>query len=277
MELIKNLQQYSYVMLDEGVKMMTVQQWCDVGFVIAVALISLRSLFGRKPPSWKSELQDVEQVLRGLVLEAGNASEELNSALGKRKRELETLLSKIEVVKEDNHKNASPQPIIDDDLPNDSWRRPFSLEKLKETLAQATDEEEEVIQIPAGLTLEMSTFKIARRLLLEGKEIHLVAKKVESPIAEIRFIERALIKEGRLSNKNIEEPTAELKVNGVFPRPKPAKQIIETSSAPPASNSINLIDQVEITTNRLREAQDLLRTLSANKELPIIERSRTVL
>ncbi|HQH27543.1 MAG TPA: hypothetical protein PLP17_09130 [Oligoflexia bacterium] len=54
--------------------------------------------------------------------------------------------------------------------------------------------------------IDPATFHIARRLLKEGKEIHVVARKLELPVSEIRSLERMLRQEaaaaGRLNQEN---------------------------------------------------------------------------
>lgn len=62
------------------------------------------------------------------------------------------------------------------------------IEKLKMKSLDA--EEEELPPPPPGV--DAIAFKVARRLLSAGKEIHVVARKLELPIAEVRMIERMM-------------------------------------------------------------------------------------
>ncbi len=60
------------------------------------------------------------------------------------------------------------------------------------TLAEQIDIEEE--QGPSGMFahLDPVTYKIARRMLLSGQEIHVVARKLELPVAELRILDKML-------------------------------------------------------------------------------------
>ena len=62
------------------------------------------------------------------------------------------------------------------------------IEKLK---TKPLDPEEEILPPPPP-GVDPIAFKVARRLLAQGREIHVVARKIELPVAEVRMIERMM-------------------------------------------------------------------------------------
>lgn len=239
----------------------------DIGFALFVTGVCLRSLFkesdtgDKRRANWKAELKELEGTLRELIAEAGAASSNLDRSLLQRKRELETLLKKIEEKQKSSAVSPNGQAYTlgkDDDLPNDSWRkrRPantahpasqenvrasdvqdeewqsgyFELEDLvngasdKLSLTSRAVSERQTgpqkktppLQPAAALAgqvekialnetesetfnmtsiMDPTTYKIARRLLSAGLELHVVARKLDLPVSEIRLLDRLMRRE----------------------------------------------------------------------------------
>jgi hypothetical protein len=135
----------------------------DIGFVLLVVAACLRGLVASAEqsvvddPARYEELRHVEAMLRELVAEAGAASANLDRQLLARKRELESLLGRLEAVEQ--HVGESVQAVqnpnaarssqavkpaaapqaVEEDLPNASWvaaplpleeEEPFELDAL---------------------------------------------------------------------------------------------------------------------------------------------------
>jgi hypothetical protein len=131
----------------------------DIGFVLLVVAACLRGLVASAEqsvvddPARYEELRHVEAMLRELVAEAGAASANLDRQLLARKRELESLLGRLEAVGESVQavqnpnaarssqavKPAAAPQAVEEDLPNASWvaaplpleeEEPFELDAL---------------------------------------------------------------------------------------------------------------------------------------------------
>jgi hypothetical protein len=78
--------------------------------------------------------------------------------------------------------NNVPQPIIS---------------KVEKLVLEQKKTAAKVRELPDGLTGkgEPSAYRIAKRLLSEGKEIHVVARKLEIPLADVRLLDRLLREE----------------------------------------------------------------------------------
>ena len=258
------------------------QNIIDIGFIVLVTVACARSLFGRSSQSegsgsqaWKDELSAVEKTLQGLIAEAGAASTNLDRNLLQRKRELESLLKKLEKqnpVMEPPSERRGPteytplrqENSVAADLPNETWLRsergvqassPYQQQtiELKESLLQqrpALNSLEQIAsaasdtvklsqqlllsrqqpyataQQPLASEIEISaseasenetysmlnimdptTYRIARRLLKEGHEIHVVARKVDLPVSEIRMLDKLMRRETKIP---LEEPVKHL-------------------------------------------------------------------
>ena len=86
---------------------------------------------------------------------------------------------------------------------------------LKDSLAARVERmtartEESVERGFVGESMDPVAYKIARRLLLGGKEIHVVARKLEIPVAEVRIIERMLRDSGELQEPAPQEDGAHI-------------------------------------------------------------------
>jgi hypothetical protein len=58
-------------------------------------------------------------------------------------------------------------------------------------------------------------FRIAKRLLLEGKELHIVARKLELPVSEIRHLESLLRERSQKENRPLPKALAEKEIRRV--------------------------------------------------------------
>lgn len=100
--------------------------------------------------------------------------------------------------------------------------------ETREEAPRPSAHEEIIAQLPAALGVSMvsspdlTAYKVAARLLSNGKEIHLVARKLSLPIHEVRALERLLRGENAEHAPSYDEkaPTA-------------------TASAPPSRNNIS--------------------------------------
>jgi hypothetical protein len=254
------------------------QSLVDIGFVLFVIAACYQSLFSsggsRTSAQAVHQTRQLESSLREMIDEASAAGSNLNRSLLKRKDELQSLIQKIDEAKLEAQtvieaprpqplsipRRASapaapaPKQIVEEDLPNDSWRDGLSATVTLEELADrssdtiqiskaaskpveqkpvetASDEsrtiesltqqlntmlraeqakklglgnEIEVMKDSAkqplnkgfvGSSVDPSVYRIARRLLASGKEIHVVARKLELPVAEVRLIDRMLREE----------------------------------------------------------------------------------
>lgn len=183
---------------------------------------------------WRNELKELEKVLRSLIDEAGTASAALDRRLARRKEEIEALLKRAEGVSSSTQSPRTPakNPALarqrtappretevlelEDDLPNESWgaRAKRQARELSEEdrIEQLVSRQRDTVQLskPAGdeelnaaqqrtfAQLSMTdpiAYKIARRLLSQGIEIHVVARKLDVPLSEIRVLDRLMREE----------------------------------------------------------------------------------
>ncbi len=99
-------------------------------------------------------------------------------------------------------------------------------QELADKMAEANErvelDESERLTFESTSIMDPVTYKIARRLLTSGKEIHIVARKLELPVSEIRLLDRLIRRE--TMNESAEQA----------PRPAVKKEAlaetIETSS-----------------------------------------------
>ncbi len=257
-----------------------IESFLDIGFICLVSYTCYLAIFtqaGRessRTKDWVEKLQGLEQMLRELIAEAGAASSNLDSSLSRRKLELQTLIQKIEELKNESSQGqtfatyeASPRQAssrrnpsvqLQSEMPNDSWlespteRRVSARynnsgivdegdeagldELIAETQdqiritrnsrtnrAQPADEFQDSTSSAKGLSADIErleqddleaesdpmahlldpiAYKVARRMLEAGKEIHIVARKLDLPIAAVREIDLLLrrAKGGRAAN-----------------------------------------------------------------------------
>jgi len=223
----------------------SIEQFVDIGFILLVSGACLRSLFHNTEAQeqriklWKSELGQTTELLRELVTEASSASMNLDRSLGRRKDELEKLLHKIESVGTIVLEKITQAE--DDDLPNDSWRKPLDFKKLNKStstnrtgLSDLVDSQDDRISLsikaserldqaaaervqqksnlskqvrvtraeapelefePRNSVIDPVAYKVARRLLTRGQEIHVVARKLELPLSEVRLLDKVIRQE----------------------------------------------------------------------------------
>ncbi len=227
----------------------------DIGFVLLVTFACLRSLRSEgsdQTPAWREELAEVQHALKGLIAEAGAASQQLDRNLLKRREELEALATRLDEsearlapraaakpapVKTDAAKPAPKQKTVQDDMPNASWTFGdldsdasllTAVDGLSDTLTLSnplpgaaksvepkssapqpkfapsaprtitddiellkSDEKERAIYERLSI-IDPVAYRIARRLLAGGKEIHVVARKLGIPISEVRLLDRLI-------------------------------------------------------------------------------------
>lgn len=248
---------------------MTYQNIIDCAFPLFVAALCIRCwlltkvLSGNKAQAWQEELKAVEESIKGLITKATTASNNLDRTLIIRKRELETLLQKLEqnskhgfsTKKKSSYQitaGTSSENLLED-LPNQTWEKtksriltednkfasktqPWTLKheyiepvKSKDRLIELAETEADQVSISrtSNPTLQRSlvnsieiineeqsteklfsqlnfpditTFNVARRLLKEGHEIHIVSRKLDVPVAEVRMLDSLMRNE---KNKQI--------------------------------------------------------------------------
>ncbi len=200
----------------------------DVGFVLLVLTVCFQSVVSNSRTSkknyerWKAQLEELASILRTLIDEAAVASNSFDRSLLRRKVELQDLLVRIESARDEVH--GSAQQVIEleeakefasEDFPNDTWRVSSSVHRPKrhalrsrieitpndtpyydsQLTAEAPENEKRAI---AKRNIEVDdpiVIRIAKRLLARGQEIHVVARKLELPIAEVRHLDAALRRE----------------------------------------------------------------------------------
>jgi lambda repressor-like predicted transcriptional regulator len=258
----------------------------DIAFVVVIAASCFfaitRSGSGGDERSAKiqADLQNLEETLRELITEAGIASNSLDRSLSRRKEELQILVERIEVLKDEVQNPPKPQRAkkkgrekrfaaeaalgqsqpLDEDVPNETWLRaspstsissygPAQYANVKSLANQI-----EVLDVPsesvsdeqiadareAARSIDPIALQIAKRLLKNGKEIHLVARKLELPIAQVRVIDTLLRRESgeftpdiaqHQQIEQVEEPvevTAERKPTRKRKRPLKADDLDDT-------------------------------------------------
>lgn len=229
--------------------MVNVSQLVDVGFVAFTVFTCGYALFGNKDngearsKKWIAELSSLQDALRELIGEASAASGNLDRNLQKRKIELERLLQKIDTAQRVNVKPVSRPR--EEELPNESWimetaprrktapavspesSRQEKIVKAANRLSPANSELAKRIEVlldaknkrpsTTDEVIDPAAYKVARRLLEAGKEIHVVARKVGLPIEEIRVLD-SMIREER----------------GETVEPEPQPHIVRTPESQPA-------------------------------------------
>lgn len=193
----------------------------DIGFTALVCLACYRNFFGGQTANaadTKSveELRKLESVLRGLIDEAGASSNNFDRRLQQRKRELEELLGQIE----SRAKQAQQSATTSTD--EDAWFEPpvektvippATPQKVQTQVNRANVQRYQPQARPQPLSSQIElveaadlneayyaqtgisdavTLGIAKRLLLAGKEIHVVARKLDVPLTSIRTLDRML-------------------------------------------------------------------------------------
>lgn len=198
----------------------TPDQLIDTGFVLFVIFTCGYSLFGKtaKGPSkkWMDELATLQEGLRELISEASAASSNLDRTLVRRKQELETLLKKLEATKESAFSTKASSR-REEEFPNETWvmDRPKTPAPAGKKAAAPQPEprvssqdsdlarrievflESKTSSRPSASedSIDPVAYKVARRLLENGNEIHIVAKKVGLPLEEIRVLDSMIERE----------------------------------------------------------------------------------
>lgn len=104
-------------------------------------------------------------------------------------------------------------------------------------------------------------FRIAKRLLLEGKELHVVARKLEFPVSEIRHLDSLLREQAQKDNvrlpKILEEKEIKA-VRGIVRGPGERTHIkAEISSAPEAIEPIQIAHTPVVTNSVVKTETDV--------------------
>ncbi|MCB0345860.1 MAG: hypothetical protein KDD66_12135 [Bdellovibrionales bacterium] len=207
-------------------------QLLDVLFVILVTAscwLSLSSSSDRnegRTKEWKRELEDLRRSLELLINEAGTASRNLDKNLAERHEQLTQLLAKIESSPSVINAAAAPAPQtiaeprqatielknqdeFDPDSPNPSWgtSRPAQqaaeepsglreqIEISKEDQRESNKRQKREITVQRKLTIDPLAARVAKRLLLRGQEIHIVARKLDLSLSVVRVLDRELREE----------------------------------------------------------------------------------
>lgn len=194
----------------------TPDQLIDTGFVLFVIFTCGYSLFGKsaaKEPSrqWMEELSALQEGLKELISEASAASSSLDRTLIKRKQELETILKKLEAAKEAPVTTVKREQ---EEFPNETWvmdaPKKSSPKRVEAPRRRAMTQDSELarrIEVflesktssrpPASEdSIDPVAYKVARRLLENGTEIHVVARKVGLPVEEIRVLDSMIERPG---------------------------------------------------------------------------------
>jgi len=229
----------------------------DVGFVVLVSFVAIRSLMvntrevEEKSSLWKQELLALEKSLGRLIEEAAEESRKLDRNLLKRKEELTVLLEQLQQqTGEIPAQPSSSQPTISlsendalDDFPNETWvRKPtttatiepvppapegrISKKEKAKRLAKQIEVARATAQARAGSTDEnVVAQRIAKRLLSQGQEIHIVARKLNLDVSTVRALD-AQIKRAETTRNSA--PQIETSVIAE----KPAEFIPEDTAVP---------------------------------------------
>lgn len=223
--------------------MMDLQAVVDIGFMGLVSFVCFQSLLRVKDDgsARKAELLQLEHALKELIEEASAASMQLDRSLSRRKAELERLLERLPSeeslqLNTKPHRASEPKHGIDD-LPNETWmERPRnknpqqSASGLERLAAQKQDtvtlssrqQEEDKKELLEGFEesaiIDPVAYKIACRLLREGKEIHVVARKLELPVSEVRAIDTRIRKSAPSLQEQVDVVVGEQRIEGAFER-----------------------------------------------------------
>ena len=110
----------------------------------------------------------------------------------------------------------TPEPVVKRDNPNQAPIKTRHVVRDRSAAQEQQSLSAQVEMLSSGDTLQdtfdktsimdKTTYLIARRLLLEGKELHVVARKLELPVSEIRLLDRLI----RAEQGGEEEPELEL-------------------------------------------------------------------
>lgn len=204
------------------------EQLADTAFVLFVvftcgySLLANREQNTSRSKKWIHELNSLQETIRELIGEASSASSHLDRTLQRRKLELEKLLVKIEGTQnqvselpnsswEDRpiNNSARPQHLSREQqrpaatrttqgAPKNASRQQSVLQRRPLHLTQDSElarrietflEDTKPSRMAAEDSSDPAAYKIARRLLESGKEIHIVAKKVGLPLEEIRVLD----------------------------------------------------------------------------------------
>ena len=84
--------------------------------------------------------------------------------------------------------------------------KPTGPQTLNEEIEMIKNDPTEGATFSRTSIIDPSTYRIARRLILEGKEIHVVARKLDLPLAEVRNLDRLIRQEGQHTKANATPP-----------------------------------------------------------------------
>ena len=281
-----------------------------VCFVCAKVLFGQNGGGDVRRAEWRSELSELEASLRGLIAEASTASSALDRNLLQRKRELEQLLAQLEgheqkpivppapVSGYNRSKKPNKEAAPTEELPNPTWGIPATSSgqepapvpsgnatsewSLGSSVLQGAKQQEQEGEVEDPLEREtfaqMSimdpiTYKVARRLLIAGKEIHVVARKLELPISEIRLLDRLMRREQAIKFKD--EPESKQGSQGTA-RPVRTDTDFRLTMAPEQrdeSDTPTIVSGIEIA----RKSGQAPRTTAGKAANPLIDRETALL
>ncbi len=118
---------------------------------------------------------------------------------------------------------ASAQNLASASMPTTFSREAIELEKSEEEL----EEDERLSQQTFEQTsiMDVVTYRIARRLLTAGKELHIVARKVDLPVSEIRLLDQLMREEAKIKARRenpVVDSEGETSLDDTLPLSRPA-------------------------------------------------------
>jgi len=239
-----------------------------VTFTCGYALFGNKDKSETRTRRWAMELAALQETLRELIGEATAAGSNLDRTLLKRKQEIEGVLQRLEATTNSGEQlpNASwerraaeaPRPTRAAVKNQEQQRRAAAArpepEKRKEEppvqrpakppiepgslqdsqLARRIEiflDEQPARRASMGDPTDPAAYKVARRLLEGGKEIHVVARKVGLPIEEVRMIDSMVQRDAAmLPDVTLREEVAEEAAPAVAPATySRAKRVAQTA------------------------------------------------
>lgn len=230
---------------------------CFVALVTICCLSALASTSNRgenRAREWKRELEELRRSLELLISEAATASRSLDKSLSERQEQLADLLARIESSAEvraaaelprakapnrpvETAASAAQRPAadaFDPDSPNPSWERELpkasapendgslrgQIEVTRQSAARAKKSDTRHVTIQRKRSIDPLAERVARRLLSRGQEIHIVARKLDLSLSDVRLIDRELREE---RGEIVDEP-------GDFQMLEPTDEIVSLDS-----------------------------------------------
>jgi hypothetical protein len=95
-----------------------------------------------------------------------------------------------------------------------------SLHPLASSIESAAETEDDALEVSSLSALNPTAVRVAERLLTAGQEIHVVARKLELPVAVVRALDRVI---RRQTKTGTSADSREVVAKGIFPRQKQAE------------------------------------------------------